>query len=122
MLSRAHQDIATSLLNPLHTHLHHSSTHPLIRSHSTSSHLLSIDGKLWEDMRKDFTHLLKNLPGPDKLKKIAKKHLDILLAGSILSDDIIDANCVAEITMKVFIEFLFEREWDSKFDIVVKAR
>lgn len=73
-------------------------------------------------MRKDFTNLLKNLPGPEKLKKIAKKHLDILLAGSIVSDDIIDANCVAEITMKVFIEFLFEREWDSKFDILVKAR
>ena len=73
-------------------------------------------------MRKDFTFLLKNLPGPEKLKKIAKKHLDLLLIKSIASDDIIDANSVAEITMKVFIEFLFKRGWETKFDIFVKAR
>ena len=84
--------------------------------------LSSIDGKLWEDMRKDFNSLLKVLPGPEKLKQIAKKHLDIMLAQSIESDDIIDANYIAEITMKVFIEFLFEREWELKFNILVKAR
>ena len=73
-------------------------------------------------MRKDFNSLLKNLPGAEKLKQIAKKHLDIMLAKSMTIDDIIDANYVAEITMKVFIEFLFEREWELKFDIFVKAR
>lgn len=30
-------------------------------------------------MRKDFTILLKTLPGPEKLKRITKKHLDVLI-------------------------------------------
>ena len=78
----------------------------------------SIDGCVWEGLRKDFTILLKNLPGPEKLKKITKKHLDRLMD----SMETIDANSVALVTMKVFVEYLFEREWESSFDVLVAAR
>ena len=111
----------------LHSHLNHCRSYTSTNSFSNLFlikfiNFFSIDGKLWEDMRKDFNSLLKVLPGPEKLKQIAKKHLDIMLAKSIESDNIIDANYVAEITMKVFIEFLFQRDWELKFDIFVKSR
>jgi len=81
--------------------------------------LESIDGKLWEDMREDLSALLKNLPGPEKLKIIAKKHLDIMT--DVNNRTIIDANYIALITMKVFVEFVFNREWESKFNVLVEA-
>ena len=73
-------------------------------------------------MRKDFSLLLKSLGGPDKLKKIAKKHLDALSVVSTGGTDIIDANSIALLTMKVFVEFLFDREWETKFEILVLSR
>ena len=69
-------------------------------------------------MRKDFTILLKTLPGPEKLKIITKKHLDVLIS----SKEVIDANSVALVTMKVFVDYLFDREWESAFDVFVSAR
>ena len=69
-------------------------------------------------MRKDFTILLKTLPGPEKLKIITKKHLDVLIS----SKEVIDANSVALVTMKVFVDYLFDREWESAFDVLVSAR
>ena len=69
-------------------------------------------------MRRDFTILLKTLPGPEKLKIITKKHLDVLISNK----ETIDANSVALVTMKVFVEYLFERDWESAFDTLVTAR
>jgi hypothetical protein len=82
----------------------------------------SIDGGLWSEMRKDFSLLLKSLGGADKLKKIAKKHLDALSVESTGGTDTIDANSIALLTMKVFVEFLFDREWETKFEILVLSR
>ena len=84
----------------------------------TFSCFSSIDGTLWEEMRKDFSILLKTLPGPEKLKIITKKHLDVLIS----CKETIDANSVALVTMKVFVEYLFERDWESAFDVLVSAR
>jgi hypothetical protein len=73
-------------------------------------------------MRQDFSILLKSLGNAEKLKKIAKKHLDALSVVSTGSTDIIDANTIALLTMKVFVEFLFDREWETRFDILVLSR
>jgi hypothetical protein len=74
-------------------------------------------------MKGDLSTLLKNLPGPEKLKIIAKKHLDIMtsVCTDVNSSTIIDAKYIALITMKVFVEFVFEREWESKFNMLVEA-
>ena len=68
-------------------------------------------------MRKDFTILLKQLPGPEKLKKITKMHLDDLL----FEKGTIDANAIALVTMKVFVEYLFNSEWDDSCNVLVAA-
>ena len=75
-------------------------------------------------MRKDFTTLLKMLPSPEKLKEITKKHLDILIERTEIKDStyIIDANEIALVTMKVFVEFVFQRKWQPEFDILVLSR
>ena len=69
-------------------------------------------------MRSNFTFLLKNLPTTEKLKKITKSHLDSLIAG----EDVIDAKVIARTTMKIFLEFVLEREWEDRFEILVESR
>ena len=71
-------------------------------------------------MRKNFNFLLKNINGPEKLKKITKKHLDDICSKSC--GEIIDARLIARLTMKIFVEFLFDKQWEDRFEILVEAR
>lgn len=80
--------------------------------------LESVDGDLYTGMRKDFDFVLKKIPDLSSLQSILKRNISDLVANK---EAIIDAEVIAKLTLATFIEYLFDRKWESKFQVLVDA-
>ena len=79
--------------------------------------LESVDGPLWKEMSQRFHALLTHLPSPIVLSDITAKNVEALVD----SGCIIDAECIAQITVQTFIEYVFDLRWHSEFLLFVDA-
>ena len=109
--------------------------------------LESVDGPLYESMLKDFHVMMKKLPRPAKLAEIAKRHVASLLSdaetakrrveeaarkrsaedgpsatsGVHEGGAVVDARDIARLSLSVFVEYVFGREWEPAFEPLADA-
>lgn len=79
--------------------------------------LESVDGELWEGMSSRFHHMLQILPPVKSLIDIAAKHCEEAKRDCA----VIEANTLARLTIKCFIEYVLNCEWKSEFELFVEA-
>ena len=80
--------------------------------------LESVDGDLWLEMKNDFHRVTRLLPPQSHIQEIARKNSLSLLRSTQLP---IDSLSLTRLSLACFIEYVFEREWDSKFEVFVRA-
>lgn len=80
--------------------------------------LESIDGPLYETMVKNF-HLMyaRAMDPPSKMAGIAREQAAALRK----SGAEVNADAVARLTLSCFIKYLFDRDWEPRFEVLVNA-
>jgi hypothetical protein len=77
----------------------------------------SVDGPVWEGMISNLHVLMKHLPSVAELADTAGR-----LASEVVAEGtVIDANVIATLTAKMFIEYTFGLRWRPEFDLFVAA-
>eukprot|EP00959_Pyramimonas_sp_CCMP1952_P456634 9473493-Pyramimonas_sp.AAC.1 len=61
--------------------------------------------------------MYKELPPPAKLHECARKHVAALKA----SKKTMDANAMVQLSLEVFIDYLFDRPWEPAFQVRAQA-
>jgi hypothetical protein len=79
--------------------------------------LESVDGEIYSEMRAEFNVIMKVLPPLDQFRKIVQKNLLRLEK----REGIIDANRIAQLSLAVFLEYVFDREWEPQFQALVDS-
>lgn len=83
--------------------------------------LESVDGPVWRSMRTHFDHLLVKLPPMKIFKDITSKHSQLVYQQCQRQGTVIDALVVAEFTLTVMLEYLFDVSWRSEFRFLIYA-
>lgn len=79
--------------------------------------LESVDGDIYHRMIANFHQVMEACPPTSQLTGIAKHHARALVESNI----VIDAQQIALLTSKIFIEYVFNRSWDESFEIFAMA-
>jgi hypothetical protein len=77
----------------------------------------SVDGPVWEGMISNLHVLMRHLPTVSELTDIAQR-----LASEVVAEgNVIDADVIARLTLKMFIEYTFGLRWRPEFELFVTA-
>ena len=79
----------------------------------------SVDGELHRGLLADFHAAIRASPGMTAVNVAAVSRR--LIADLLASGEVIDANAVARLTLMTFIECMFERRWEERFEVLVEA-
>lgn len=77
----------------------------------------SVDGRVWEGMIANLHVLMRQLPPVSELTDIATRLADEVVA----ENTIIDANVIARLTLKMFLEYAMGLRWRDEFELFVTA-
>ena len=79
--------------------------------------LESVDGDQWYRMKNNFLLLAKHLPSTNELSEITTRLVD----ETIKSERILDADCIVELSLKSFVQWLFNVEFKPEWSFVIEA-
>ncbi len=80
--------------------------------------LESVDGELYQSMRSNLGLLMARLPPIGRLTRVSSSHVTRLLDQP---GRVIDADAIAQLTISMFVEYVFNRSWEDSFQVLVDS-